>query len=178
MVPRILLCLLLLASVVAPVFGYDNTPPAETKAAERQYTFAWQFLEGSDMAPRGGTTKGEQPTLVREPSAQWQALQEAGLSSFERDRRAILTMAGEYRASFDFIEVAGFSAGWTPSRPYQSWGSEKVYVLEDDGTRIVLQHVLVMRIVKEDGSIVGPFVTSIPRETLELTLGRVRAGVR
>jgi hypothetical protein len=126
---------------------------------DRQYTFAWLFIEGDAMAPRGGTTRGTPITLDDRPSDAWLALQEPGLSAFERDRRAILAMAGEFRASFDFIEVAGFTPGFAPSRPYQSWGTEKVVVLEDRGAFISLQHMLVMTIRGEDGKVLGPFVT-------------------
>lgn len=125
----------------------------------RQYTFAWQFLEGSEMAPRGGTTRGADVQLVKGATAEWKALQEENISLFERDRRAILAMAGEYRASFDFIEVAGFTENYKPSQPYQSWGTEKVYVIEDRGDFISLQHILQMSFVDEDGKVSGPFVT-------------------
>jgi hypothetical protein len=125
----------------------------------RQYTFAWNFVEGDRMAPRGGTSRGTPVTLAKTVSPAWIALQQPGLSGFERDRRAILAMAGEFRASFDFIEVAGFTQDFAPSRPYQSWGTEKVVVLEDRGTFISLQHMLVMKIVGENGKEMGPFVT-------------------
>ncbi len=128
-------------------------------APTRQYTYAWNFLDQSSLAPRGGSTQGADVKLVTEPTPEWRALQAAGLSPFERDRRAILAMAGGYRTSFDFIEVAGFRGSFKPDRPYQSWGTEKVYVLEDKGRSIVLQHVLVMSIVGEDGKVEGPFVT-------------------
>ena len=146
-------------AMTSSALAYEDGQERGAATAQRQYTFAWPFAEGSEMAPRGGSSKGEPLTLLQTPSADWEALQSPGLSSFERDRRAILAMAGEYRASFDFIEVAGFVAGHQPTRPYQSWGTEKVYVLADDGERIVLQHLLVMRIVQEDGAISEPFVT-------------------
>ncbi len=79
------------------------------------------------MAPRGGTTEGPPVTLDPEVSAEWLAVREPGLSAQERDRRAILAMAGAYRTSFDFIETVGFVEGYTPPRPYQSWGTEYVY---------------------------------------------------
>jgi len=148
-----------------PVHAQEPAPASATAQSPatdkplRQYTFSWRFLDESSMAPRGGTTHGEAVKLVTEPSPEWLALQAPGLSKFERDRRAILAMAGGYRASFDFIEVAGFRKAFEPSRPYQSWGTEKVYVLEDKGTSIKLQHVLVMSIVGPDGQVEGPFVT-------------------
>lgn len=128
-------------------------------AAGRQYTFSWQFQDESDLSPRGGTTQGAPVKLVTEPTPEWKALQEPGLSDFERDRRAILAMAGGYRATFDFVETAGFVSAYKPNRPYRSWGTEKVYIVEDKGDSIVLQHLLVMSFVGEHGKAEGPFVT-------------------
>lgn len=138
-------------------FGADDYGAASTGSAPR-YTFSWP-LDGDTIKPRGGTTKGAPVTLDREPSAQWQALQEKGLSSFERDRRAILAMAGTYRVTFDFLEVASYSAQDKPLAPYQSWGTEKVYVDQNDGKSISLVHILEMRVVQKDGSISEPMVT-------------------
>lgn len=132
---------------------------AQAEPASRQYTFAWKFSDESTLAPRGGTTQGTGVKLATEPGPEWLALQAPGLSKFERDRRAILAMAGGYRASFDFLEVAGFRQGHAPSAPYQSWGTEKVYVIEDKGTTIRLQHLLVMYMSGPDGKVEGPFVT-------------------
>ncbi len=145
----------------APAAAVPAAAPAAAAdaPASRQYTFAWQFVEGGELAPRGGTTRGTPITLDTEASEGWRSLQEPGIDAFERDRRAILAMTGGYRASFDFIEVAGFTPGFKPSRPYQSWGTEKVVVLEDRGTFISLQHMLVMSIIGKDGKMMGPFVT-------------------
>ncbi|MCB5188139.1 hypothetical protein LG200_09005 [Methylobacillus caricis] len=152
MISRLVLVLTLLCQLPS---AYADAQPTN----ERQYTFSWQFQDESSLSPRGGTTTGTSVKLVTEPSAEWKALQEPGLSSFERDRRAILAMAGEYRATFDFIETAGFVTAYKPNRPYRSWGTEKVYLVEDKGTSIVLQHLLVMSFVGENGKVEGPFVT-------------------
>jgi len=154
-----------LAFGLATVLGVGLLLGASTAAAKeeekhtRQYTFAWQFLKDSDMAPRGGTTKGADVELVTKPTKAWKELRADNIDLFERDRRAILAMAGEYRASFDFIEVAGFTENYRVSKPYQSWGTEKVYVLEDRGDFIILQHVLQMEFVDDEGNVQGPFVT-------------------
>jgi uncharacterized protein DUF6607 len=143
-----------------PVFAYEEKKPESPAATPaRQYTFSWQFTDGGAMAPRGGTTKGPEVTLATEPSEAWKRLREPGLSALERDRRAILAMAGGYRVSFDFIEVAGFDGPYEPKKPYQSWGTEKVYVIEDRGDFISLQHLLVTTVVGDDGKAEGPFVT-------------------
>ena len=96
--------LFLAVLLCAPLFAND-TPPASPP----RYTFSWP-LDGGGLMPRGGTTKGPAVTLDRSESPAWQRLQEKGLSDFERDRRAILAMAGTYRVTFDFLEVTPFGA--------------------------------------------------------------------
>jgi hypothetical protein len=85
------------------------------------------------------------------PSAQWKALQQPGLAAMERDRRAILAMAGSYRVNFDFLEIASFTGNGDRPRPYQSWGTEKVYVDIDEPRHISLVHILDMRVIGDDG---------------------------
>lgn len=131
----------------------------EVDASERQYTFAWNFSERSNLKPRGGTSKGVPVTLDTKPSPEWLKLQEVGISELERDRRAILAMVGEYKVSFDFIEVAGFADGYQPQAPYQSWATEKVYVLENKPNFISLQHILVMQTMNKDGTKNKPMLT-------------------
>jgi hypothetical protein len=131
---------------------------APVKDAAPRYTFSWPLGSGA-LQPRGGTTKGPAVTLDREASEAWKALQAPGLSNLERDRRAILAMAGEYRVTFDFLEIAQFSAQDEPKAPYQSWGTEKIYVDHDDGKSISLVHILEMRVIQEDGSVSEPMVT-------------------
>lgn len=64
-------------------------------------------------------------------------------SRFERDRQAILAMAGDYEVRFAFHETTPFVEGYTPLEPKLSGGHEVVRVIEDTGERIVLQHILV-----------------------------------
>ena len=133
------------------------TSPARSDENLR-YTFSWPFAKDDAMRPRGGTTSGPPVEVVEEPSEAWQALTEPGLDAFERDRRAILAMTGEFRTTFDFIETVGFTPDFEPSRPYQSWATEVVFPLEDRGDFISLQHVIVMRYVDESGDVHGPVV--------------------
>lgn len=136
-----------------PLWASD-TPPASPP----RYTFSWP-LDGGGLMPRGGTTKGPAVTLDQSESPAWQRLQEKGLSDPERDRRAILAMAGTYRVTFDFLEVTPLRAQDGPKAPYQSWGTEKVYVDSDTGELISLVHILEMRIVQSDGTVSEPMVT-------------------
>jgi hypothetical protein len=141
---------------VAGEAGKATTAPSS--AAPLRYTFSWP-LDGANLKPRGGTTKGAPIVLDREPSADWKAMQASGLSSLERDRRAILAMAGTYRVTFDFLEITPFVAQAKPAGPYQSWATEKVYVDSDSGKSISLVHILEMRIVQTDGTVTPPMVT-------------------
>lgn len=136
----------------------DEYAGKQTGGAASRYTFSWP-LDANTIAPRGGTTQGPPVTLDREPSNEWKQLRATGLSPQERDRRAILAMAGTYRVTFDFLEVVPFSALDQPTAPYQSWGTEKIYVDSDDGKLISLVHILEMRILQQDGSISEPMVT-------------------
>jgi hypothetical protein len=131
---------------------------AGAHADPKQFTFSYQFEPGERMQPRGGTTKGAPVKLATEPSAEWRALQAPNLDVFERDRRAILAMTGGFRTTFDFIETVGFAPGFEPARPYQSWGTEYVYVIEDRRDFISLQHLLVMFVTDAAGKVQGPFV--------------------
>lgn len=146
---------LLLLAAVPTAAAYETGE--EDQAID--YLFAWPFIETDDMAPRGGTTTGPRPEAVTEPTEAWQRLQADDLDKRERDRRAILAMAGAYRVSFDFLETVGFEAGFEPARPYRSWGTEYVYVIADEPGFVSLQHVLVMVVEQEDGSLSDPFVT-------------------
>ncbi|NKI35713.1 hypothetical protein HFP89_11125 [Wenzhouxiangella sp. XN79A] len=156
MIDRILRLALLVLLV-----GHSTLSLSYDDAADESidYLFAWPFVETDDMAPRGGTTSGPMPEVVREPTERWQHLQAEGLSKVERDRRAILAMAGAYRTSFDFLETIGFAPGFTPAKPYRSWGTEYVYVLTDEPGFIQLQHILVMVLEQDDGSLSDPIVT-------------------
>jgi hypothetical protein len=127
-------------------------------AGRLRYTFSWSLADGCQPGPRGGTTRGAALTLDPEPHPGWLSLQEPGLTDYEKDRRAILAMAGPYRTSFEFIETVGYTPGFEPTRPYQSWGTEYIYVIEDRPDFISLQHLMVMFVAGEDGELLGPFV--------------------
>ncbi len=65
------------------------------------------------------------------------------ISDFDRDRAAILAMAGEFAVDFTFRETVAVEPGYELREPYQADASEFVEVVEDTGNRIVLQHILV-----------------------------------
>jgi hypothetical protein len=65
-------------------------------------------------------------------------------STYEQDRRSILSMAGDYKVRFDFRETTPFRADYTPLEPKLSGGHEVVRVIADTGRFISLQHLLVV----------------------------------
>jgi hypothetical protein len=142
----------------------DGAKPRDEAGA--RYTFSWP-LDGSHLKPRGGSTKGAPVSLATAPSDAWKALQADDISSLERDRRAIRAMAGTYRVTFDFLEVVPFDVQSKPVAPYQSWGTEKIYVDRDEENFISLVHILEMRFVQEDGSLSEPMVTKHWRQDWE-----------
>lgn len=90
------------------------------------------------------------PALADGPLAEREAAEEA--ASFAADRETILAMAGDYRVRFDMQESTPWREGYEPLDRKISGGHESVRVIEDTGTTIVLQHLLV--IDGEDGSFV------------------------
>ena len=125
--------------------------------AQEQFIFSWPLGEKA-LKPRGATTRGAPIVLDTAPSDAWRSLHQPGLSNLERDRRAILAMAGPYRVSFDFLEVVRYDVALKPDAPYQSWATEYVFVSEDRPDFIALQHILVMRVQLEGGKTSEPIV--------------------
>jgi hypothetical protein len=125
--------------------------------APSQFIFSWP-LDEKALKPRGATTRGAPVTLDSAPSEAWRRLRDPGIPDLERDRRAILAMAGPYRVSFDFLEVVRYEPGLKVDAPYQSWATEYVFVAEDRPDFIALQHILVMRVQLEGGKTSEPMV--------------------
>jgi len=146
--------------MLAPALLGGEEPPAADNSAQPVVSlpYGWPFLLPKEMQPRGGSTHGADVTLETHASPQWKALDEASLSPVEQDRRAILALAGAYRVSFQFIETMGVAAGYHPPRPYFSWATEVVHVLQQSQRSVSLQHTLVMYFREEDGSMSDPMV--------------------
>ena len=81
-----------------------------------------------------------------------QAQQARPEQHFEADREAILAMAGEYEVTFDFTEFLPIAPGYELADPKITPAREVVYVIEDTGEFISLQHLLLAR--TEDASFV------------------------
>ena len=73
------------------------------------------------------------------------AADESGAAkAFEKDREAILAMAGDYKVTFDFQETVALTDGYELKEDKLSGGYEIVRVIEDTGSFISLQHILVV----------------------------------
>lgn len=149
---RVALASLLLASCSVHSDSAQEQVSDNNSSDDQRYTFSYLFEPESALEPRGGDTPGPDIHLDPNTHTGWLALKEKGISEFERDRRAILAMQGPYRVSFDFLEVEKYDPNADPTKPYQSWSTEFVYLLEDAGEFISLQHILVARERNEDGS--------------------------
>ena len=119
---------------------------------------SWTFVRGEGLSPRGGTTRGAQVEYDKTIPKAWKRLRGAGISDYERDRRAIYAMEGVFKSRFEFLETILMDTDKKPDRPYASWGTEFVRVIDDTGDFISLQHIMVMSFVGKDGAIHGPYV--------------------
>lgn len=79
------------------------------------------------LSARGGATA--QPALA---------------GGFERDRQSVLAMSGTFHVRFETRETVPFVADYEPLEPSISAGNEVVRVVEDTGSTIRLQHILVV----------------------------------
>lgn len=145
------------ADITVSESAVSLTETGSPKAQDR-WTFSRDFTGSDVMKPRGGTTKGAPVVIDTTPNQAYQSISAPGISKYERDRRAILAMAGIYQVSFDFVETVALTEGYELDRPYQSWATEIVEVLEDNGDFISLQHILVMYFVTQDDNIEGPVI--------------------
>ena len=60
----------------------------------------------------------------------------------EKDRAAILAMAGEYEVTFKFMETVAIGKDYELKKPYLAEATEIVFVVKNSPKNIILQHVL------------------------------------
>ncbi len=136
------------------------TPVGEETAAAastERYVFGWGNLSDEVASPRGGSTRGTPVTYADANRLPLDTIASAG-SAYEKDRAAILSLQGDYKVSFHFMEALGLLPDHEPERSYHSWATEKVFLLEDTGDFISLQHILVMYFEDDNGEMSGPFL--------------------
>lgn len=152
--------------IAAPARTADTPPPVSaapaaasvvTPGAEpvTRYLFGWGEVPLKTAQPRGGTSRGAEVVLAPPRELPLPAIAQAR-SEFEQDRAAILSLAGNYRVSFHFLETIGLTGDYVPRSPYHSWATEQVRVLADTGRFISLQHTLVMFFQDSSGQVSPP----------------------
>ena len=62
--------------------------------------------------------------------------------NIDKDRKAILSMAGEYEVTFKFMETIAISDEYELRKPYLAEATEVIFVVKDTPKNIIMQHVL------------------------------------
>jgi len=120
---------------------------------------SWTFTRDLSLPPRGGTTTGIPVSYDKIASKEWLHLKEKNISNFEKDRRAILALQGEYEVSFEFLETVLLDTENDFDVPYASGGTEFIKVIRNEKNHISLQHILVMfKVDPRTGEEVGPLM--------------------
>ena len=86
-------------------------------------------------------TSAPAPAFAEDPAMRGD---DAAKAAFEEDRATILSMAGDYAVTFDMRETTPWLADYKPIDGKISGGYESVRVVEDTGSKIALQHLLVV----------------------------------
>ena len=89
----------------------------------------WTLYRKLPDGPRGGTTIGIPVDYNLETSESWLRLKEKGISNYEKDRRAIYALEGEFEVSFEFLETILLETNRRDDIPYGSKGTEFVKVI-------------------------------------------------
>jgi hypothetical protein len=147
-----LFLLILNTSVIAETSNYGSS-----KEKVNQSEINWLLDRHNVQEARGGTTSGLEPEIDKVPSNYFIKLQNSKKQK-EKDRFAILAMAGDYKANFEFTEIFGSNPNYSLDNPYKSWGTETIMVIQNSENFISLQHILVMFMKDKDGNIKGPYV--------------------
>ncbi|MGB0453703.1 MAG: DUF6607 family protein [Bacteriovoracaceae bacterium] len=120
---------------------------------------SWVFTRGLETKTRGGTTTGPEVEFDTKTPKSWKDLKEKGLSKKEKDRRAILSLAGEFQTKFEFLETFTIDPNKKKDPPYSSWGTELVKIIKNEKNFISLQHIMVMEFINpKTKKKEGPFV--------------------
>ena len=86
---------------------------------KRQYVFGWGMVPHELAVPIGGTTRGSE-VVYSKPKA---PIPERVKPNFQKDRDAILSLAGQFKVDFHFMEILGLTDTYKPRRSYNSWGT-------------------------------------------------------
>lgn len=106
-------------------------------------SFTLLLTGASALALSACATTGAPLALAESAAAQTQS-GEAEAAHFRADREAILAMAGAYSVTFNFTEYLPIADGYDLQEPQITPAREVVYVVEDAGDHIALQHLLLV----------------------------------
>ncbi len=98
----------------------------------------------SALALTACTTTGTTTSVAAAAPMAAAPMVERSQAEFEADREAILAMVGEYAVTFDFSEYLAVEAGYELAEDKTTPAREVVYVIEDTGEYIALQHLLLV----------------------------------
>ena len=141
----------LIISFILVVFAFG------VHSAETGKNVGWALNQCDAGPPRGGNTEGPEVEYDNDVPSSWKDRKNSQMTAYEKDRHAIKAMTGTYKSRFEFIETILMDTVKPKDRPYATWGTEFVKVIEDRGDFISLQHIMVMYIV-EEGKTQGPYV--------------------
>ena len=144
--------------ILALILATHSVKAQKIKDKVNQNEINWLLDRYKYQDIRGGTTKGLDVELDESSSRYFQELQDMQSDKKSQDRLAILSMVGEYRVSFEFIETFGSKRDYKLDNPYQSWGTEMVIVLKDEPNYISLQHIMMMYFRDDKGTTTGPYI--------------------
>jgi hypothetical protein len=142
--------------------GGDPEPPEARH--EHSMLWGWPTANPESIELRLKDHTPPELTLDQDPSDAWLDIQEPGLADLEKDRRAILAMAGNYRVSSQFVEVAGYTDAYRPPSPLLWIGMVDVKVLWNRPRTISLQYTLVTQPRGEGDHALPPVVRKFQSE--------------
>jgi hypothetical protein len=151
------LTLLLIVMVLNYSVNAEKNNYGLSKEKVNQSEINWLLDRQNIQEFRGGTTDGLDPDIDLNTSDYFQKLQSA-TNKKDKDRIAILAMAGDHKANFEFTEIFGSNPNYKLDNPYKSWGTETIIVIQNSENFISLQHILVMFMKDENGKINGPYI--------------------
>ena len=151
------LILLLFFMVLNISASAEKNNYGSSKEKINQSEIKWLLDRHNIQKSRGGTTDGLEPEIDIKTSDYFLKLQSA-TNTKDKDRLAILAMAGDHKANFEFTEIFGSDPNYKLDNPYKSWGTETIIVIHNSENFISLQHILVMFMKDKNGKINGPYV--------------------
>ena len=122
------LTLLLFFMVLNYSVNAEKNNYGSSKEKVNQSKIKWLLDRHNVQESRGGTTDGLEPDIDIKISDHFLKLQ-SSTNTKDKDRLAILAMAGDYKANFEFTEIFGSNPNYKLDNPYKSWGTETIIVI-------------------------------------------------